>query len=85
MPPQYYSVIGQEYLGPAVLRSALSPQFDDKRAIRTGMVEVEWVMSGIVKEVGECELRRWRGGAEAVERMRWCGSGGVWVRNARSK
>lgn len=83
MPPQYYSVIGHEMIGPCILRAPLSPQFDDKRAIRTGMVDVEWVMSGIVRSVAECELRRWRGGAEAVERMAWCGSGGVWVRKVR--
>ena len=76
MPPQYYSVIGHEYLGPAILRSALSPHFDDKRAIRTGRVEIEHVWSGIVREVGECEIKRWRGTTDEA-----FGGLSIWVKN----
>ena len=76
MPPQYYSVICQEYLGPAVLRSDLSPQFDDKRAIRTGRVEIEHVWSGVVREVGECEIKRWRGTLDEA-----FGGLSIWVKN----
>lgn len=78
--PQFYSVQSREYLGPAVLRTPLSAQFDDKTAIRTQRVECEFVWSGIVIEVVECELRRWRGTVDE-----WFGSGSAWARRSRGR
>lgn len=80
MPPQYYTVIGHEYLGPAVLRSELSPHFDDKSVIRTARVEIEHVWSGIRRVVGECEIKRWRGTTDEA-----FGGLSIWVKNRSSR
>ena len=69
-------MIGNEYIGPAVLHNELSSHFDYKRAIRTGRVEIEHVWSGIVREVGECEIKRWRGTTDEA-----FGGLSIWVKN----
>lgn len=68
MPPRYYTVIGQEMIGPCVLRCEMPLNAD-------ATVEVEWPWSGIVRDVRWRDVKRWRGTVEM-----WFGSGSIWAK-----
>lgn len=67
---RYYRVLNLEVLGPCIIRTRLPRR----------RVEVEWIWSGIVRDVGVGRLRLWRG--KLPER----GFGGVarWIREYKS-